>query len=63
MSTLYSPAATYLAILWQAPLKQFHVGVEKRSLSPQKQDPSRDEGPGVVVQMLLSLLFLVDFAL
>lgn len=63
MSTLYFPAATYLAVLCQAPLKQLYVCMEKRSLSPQEQDPSRDEGPGVVVQMLLSLLFLINFAL
>lgn len=42
MSTLYSPAATCLAVLCDVPLKQSSCIWKKDLLAPQTEDPSRD---------------------
>lgn len=63
MSTLYSSAVTCFAVLWEGPLRRFYMYMEKVSPSPQEEGPNRERYKGVrVVQVLLSLLFLISFA-
>lgn len=37
LSALHPPAATCLAVLWEAPLKQFYMQMEEGSLSPEAE--------------------------
>ena len=42
MSTLCSPAATCLAVLWVVPLRHSSCIWKRDLLAPQTEDPSRD---------------------